>query len=250
MSWTVTFSENVTGVDATDFALAPTTVSGASITSVTGSNSVYTVTANTGTGSGTLGLNLVDNDSIKDSANNPLGGTGAANGNFTGELYTIDKTAPVVQSVVCPGDSLQAAVDAALPSESLSVFGICTENILIRNEKERIAIDANGSATVIGATANSPVFNVRGKGILIQGLTITGGSDGIVVNRGSNAVIYNNIIANAIGNGITVKQLSFAAITNNTIHNNSQAGIWIGDQSTARIGFNSDTETTASVKSD
>jgi hypothetical protein len=57
------------------------------------------VAASTGTGNGTLGLNLVDDDSITDSAGNKLGGTGtsgAGDGSFTGEVYTIDKTAPTV----------------------------------------------------------------------------------------------------------------------------------------------------------
>src|SRR5207253_210067 len=63
--FTVTFSESVTGVDAADFALAGTGTTGASISSVTGSGSTYTVTAASGT-DGTLGLDLVDNDSIGD----------------------------------------------------------------------------------------------------------------------------------------------------------------------------------------
>ena len=95
VSWTVLFSESVTGVDASDFALVTTgAVTGATITTVSGSGSQYTVTANTGTGSGTLGLNLVDNDTILDASANRLGGTGSGNGNFTGQSYTIDKTAP------------------------------------------------------------------------------------------------------------------------------------------------------------
>src|SRR5204862_3282176 len=61
--------------------------------------SAYTITANTGSGTGTLGLNLADDDSISDSATNALGGTGAGNGNFTGQTYSIDKTAPVVASI-------------------------------------------------------------------------------------------------------------------------------------------------------
>ena len=88
VSWTVTFSTSVTGVDASDFALAPVGVSGASITSVTGSGATRTVTANTGSGGGTLGLNLVDNDSIV-AGTTPLGGAGAGNGDFTGQVYTI-----------------------------------------------------------------------------------------------------------------------------------------------------------------
>src|SRR5262249_21398231 len=95
--FTVTFSESVTGVDTTDFTLTNTGISGASVSSVTGSGTTYTVTVNTGTGDGTIRLDLIDDDSIADLAGNKLGGTGTGNGNFTaGEVYTIDKTAPSV----------------------------------------------------------------------------------------------------------------------------------------------------------
>lgn len=98
--WTVTFSEPVTGVDATDFALTATgTVSGQSITSATGSGTTWTVTANTGSGEGKLGLKLVDNDTIVDGVGNKLGGTGAGNGNSAGPAYTLDRTAPTVSTV-------------------------------------------------------------------------------------------------------------------------------------------------------
>src|SRR5207249_5283251 len=96
VSWTVTFSESVTGVNTADFSLANGGLTSPSISSVTGSGTTYTVTANTGTGNGTLGLNLVDVDSIQDAAGNKLGGTATGNGNFTGEVYTVDKTKPSV----------------------------------------------------------------------------------------------------------------------------------------------------------
>ena len=92
VSWTVTFSESVTSVNAADFALVQAGgVSGALITSVTGSGTSWTVTASTGSGNGTLGINLADDDSIIDSAGNPLGGIGAGNGSFTGEVYTVTR---------------------------------------------------------------------------------------------------------------------------------------------------------------
>jgi len=99
VSWNVTFSEDVAGVDASDFALTQTGVSGASISDVSGGNATYTVTAGTGSGDGTLGLNLVDDDSITDAPGNKLGGTGAGNGNLAGQTYAIDKTAPTVESI-------------------------------------------------------------------------------------------------------------------------------------------------------
>ncbi|MFI3157325.1 MAG: hypothetical protein QX199_14345, partial [Methylococcaceae bacterium] len=119
VSWTVTFDRAVTGVNTADFTLVQAGgVSGASIASVTSvSSSVYTVTANTGSGNGTLGLNLVDDDSIRDTSasTNRLGGTGSGNGNFTGQVYSIDKTAPTVPTIntVATDDVINAVEQTA-----------------------------------------------------------------------------------------------------------------------------------------
>ena len=96
--------ESVSGVDTTDFTtVASSGLSGSSIASVTGSGSTYTVTLNTGTGNGTLGLELVDNDSIVDSLNNALGGTGAGNGNYWCRLHGCHGTAAAVHHGESPG---------------------------------------------------------------------------------------------------------------------------------------------------
>jgi hypothetical protein len=48
------------------------------------------VQVNSGTGDGTIRLDLIDTDVIKNVVNIPLGGTGAGNGTFTtGQAYTI-----------------------------------------------------------------------------------------------------------------------------------------------------------------
>ncbi len=93
----VNFSEVVSGVEVGDFALTGAgSVVGASIIGVDGSGTIYTVTIGTGTGNGTLRLDLMDNDSIADTLGLPLGGAGMGNGSFSGgEAYTINKT-PIV----------------------------------------------------------------------------------------------------------------------------------------------------------
>src|SRR5215510_11607535 len=98
VNFTVTFSQGVTGVDPADFVRTTTGVAGGSISSVTPvDSSHYTVAVNTGTGSGTIRLDVSDDDSIKDGSNQPLGGAGPGNGDFTsGEVYTVDKIAPSV----------------------------------------------------------------------------------------------------------------------------------------------------------
>jgi len=92
--FTVTFTEAVSGVDASDFMLTTTDgLSGASVTGLSGSANTYSIAVATGSNNGTLRLDLIDNDSIVDSVNQPLGGLGAGNGNFiVGDIYTINKT--------------------------------------------------------------------------------------------------------------------------------------------------------------
>ncbi|MBP6185708.1 MAG: hypothetical protein KA479_12265, partial [Saprospiraceae bacterium] len=88
VTFTVTFSEAVTGVDKADFSLNPT-VTGASITTVTGTGLTRTVTVNTGTGSGAIRLNVLDNDSIVDGLFSPLNGLKTGTTYSAGESYTV-----------------------------------------------------------------------------------------------------------------------------------------------------------------
>lgn len=82
VSWTVVFDRSVTGVDASAFTLAASGINGAFITTVTGSGTTWTITANTGIGAGTLGLNQTGPGAISPT----LSGT------FTGQIYTISAT--------------------------------------------------------------------------------------------------------------------------------------------------------------
>lgn len=99
VNYEVIFSEAVTGVNKSDFSLT-TDLPEASINEVNGSGTTYQVSILTGSGNGTIELNLIDNDSIKDSENNPLGGTGTGNGNYTSQIYNIIKTAPKTAPVL------------------------------------------------------------------------------------------------------------------------------------------------------
>jgi hypothetical protein len=176
--------------------------------------------------------------------------TSASNATITdgqGLGTTIDDDTIVLVS--CTSESLQGAIDSAVAGQTVAVTGNCNENILIRNEKQRITIDGAGGGIGTRATVNgsgaSPTFNVRGKGILIQNFTITGGSNGVRVNRGSNAVLNNNVIQNSEGDGVLIDELAFSVVTNNVIQGHVGAGVVVGENSTARIGFNADSDTIA-----
>ncbi|MDN3583363.1 MBG domain-containing protein [Mucilaginibacter flavus] len=92
ITYTVTFGANITGLTTSNFSLTTTGVAGASITSLTGSGAVYTVTVNTGTGDGTIVLNLANSTGTTPGISTALP--------FAGELYAIDKTPPIATSLI------------------------------------------------------------------------------------------------------------------------------------------------------
>jgi hypothetical protein len=101
ISYTVTFSDNVTGVDPTDFRVVTTgAIDGTPQIAVAPvSASVYTVTISGLHGSGGVQLNLLDNDSIKNASATPLGGPGAGNGSFAGPASTLQQVFPTLLSI-------------------------------------------------------------------------------------------------------------------------------------------------------
>jgi hypothetical protein len=97
INFTVSFLEAVNGVDVSDFALVTGgDLNGASVTNVNGSDHVYTVSVKTGDQDGTVSLTIKDDDSIVDTAGNPLGGAGTGNGDFvSGETYIVVKSSSI-----------------------------------------------------------------------------------------------------------------------------------------------------------
>ena len=89
VGFTVTFSEPVTGVDTGDFSLTTSGVTGASISSVSGSGATYKVNVNTGSGNGAIRLDIPASATITDLAGNSL-----ASLPYTGgQVYTVNKIA-------------------------------------------------------------------------------------------------------------------------------------------------------------
>ncbi|PWG78537.1 RCC1 domain-containing protein, partial [Pararcticibacter amylolyticus] len=105
VTYTITFSEAVSGVDATDFTA--TTVSGSitkgTLTATAVSSSVYDITVPSISGNGTLRLDLnASGTGISDAAGNVVSG-----GYTTGSTYLIDQTLPAVSSIVRKTPSVQ-----------------------------------------------------------------------------------------------------------------------------------------------
>ena len=191
VSWTVLFSESVTGVDASDFALAPTGVTGATIASVSGSGNQYTVTANTGTGSGTLGLNLVDNDTILDTSGNRLGGTGNGNGNFTGQTYTIDKTAPSVTINQAAG---QTDPTSASPINFTVTFSETVANFATGD----VTLSGTAGATTATVTGSGTTYNVAVSGMTAAGTVVVSVPAAAATDAAGNASLASTSTDNTV----------------------------------------------------
>ncbi len=166
--FTVTFSESVTGVSVADFSVNTSgTISGVSVSSVTGTGSTRTVGVNTGTGNGTIRLDLIDDDSIVDIVGTSLGSTGAGNGNFsTGEVYTMDKTAPtVVSSVLLNPNPTTRTTVFFLVTFSESVTGVSAADFSLTNSG--ISGSIVTSVTGTGTTRTVGVSTGTGSGTIL-----------------------------------------------------------------------------------
>jgi hypothetical protein len=121
--FTVTFSEAVTGVDASAFQLAITgTAAAASMQVMPVSGSIYTVTLSGITGKGQMGLNLVDNDTIHDLVGHPLVSGGAATSFLAPNTYAAGNTAAAVAIADVNGDGIPDVITASSANNNVSVL--------------------------------------------------------------------------------------------------------------------------------
>lgn len=161
ISWAANFNQSVIGVDPTDFQLVKTGSVSDSLIQITGSGTSYTVTVSGITGSGTLGLNLVDNDSIQ-SLGTPLGGTGSGNGNFTGQVATVDQVFPIIQSI-------NRAAGGTNPTNASSVSFVATFSEAVTGvDSSDFVIQSTGTAAVtskVVSAVNASTYTVTFSGI-------------------------------------------------------------------------------------
>lgn len=87
----------VTGISAANFTVTANNITGASITSVLGSSTVFTVTVATGNGDGRLSIAFANDSAVSTPfINTPFAAT---------DFYAIDKTPPTIKEVLLPAIS-------------------------------------------------------------------------------------------------------------------------------------------------
>ncbi|PSB05542.1 hypothetical protein C7B76_31270, partial [filamentous cyanobacterium CCP2] len=160
VTFTVLFNENVVRVDPADFNLVTSGVTGANISTITRVNgSFYTVQVNTGNGNGFIGLNLADNDSILNNLGTPLGGRGLRNGNFTGEVYRVDKSLPALSIVDVAPNPRRDKVNAVTFAFSEAIQGFDLGDIRLTRDGK--AIDLSRATLTSGDAINWTLGNLK-----------------------------------------------------------------------------------------
>ncbi|MBI2931486.1 MAG: hypothetical protein HYY16_07525, partial [Planctomycetes bacterium] len=194
VDFTVTISEPVSNVDTADFSLTTTgAVSSPSVSGVSGSGTAYTITVDTGTGDGTLRLDLPPVVTIADAAGNPLSGPYTA-----GPAYTVDKSSditPPLPGTVNDGSGLDLAYQTSPTTLTANWSGFSDPESGIAFYEWAIGTSPGAAdiqpfvSTALATSASNPA------------LTLIDGATYYVTVRATNSAALSAI---ATSNGVTV----------------------------------------------
>ena len=128
---------------------------------------------------------------------------------------------------VWPGESIQDAVDEAVPGDIILIeSGEFNESIYVNKDNLTIkSASGNPDDTFIaGETAGSYVFEIVGNNVKISDFSITNGRCGVFLNNAENCIINGNKISNQ-GAGIYLFKSGNNLLNNNMVYSNLDCGI-------------------------
>ncbi|MES2112209.1 MAG: hypothetical protein V4577_25865, partial [Bacteroidota bacterium] len=243
--YTVIFSKSVTGVDGADFSLATSGTSG-TIGTVTGSGTTYSVPVSAISGTGTLGLNLnASGTGIQDAVGNAL------SGGFTGDVYNIDNTAPVVSSVSAPvtgtygvGGVLSFTVHFAEP---VNITGTPSLNFTMNSGTAQANYTAGTGTADITFHYSVVTGDSDPDGIVINNLALNSGTIKDLVGNNADLTLNNvgstsGVLVDAVPPVVTSITIAGASPTNATSvdftvkFSKTVTGVQLSDFSTTTSG--------------
>ena len=173
-------------------------------------------------------------------------------------LFPLATSAQAAKKVaVGPGDSIQAALDAAKPGDTILVNGTHRENVAITKDgidlrgrgavlepsappKENACFDPSEPADVNGICVLGDVNFVTGevirevRDVTVSGFTIRGFSDsGIIAFGAHDATFKDNVAAGNAEYGITAFVSTGTRMLFNRVSGGGEAGFYVGDSPTA-----------------
>ena len=138
-------------------------------------------------------------------------------------------------TVGCPGGQpgQYTSINAALNSldkfgpHNIFVTGNCTESLYIADrDGVAIQVPTGAAATITAANPGDIVVQFfRARRMELYGLVIQGGSNGVLVNIGSDAIIQKCTIQNNSGDGLVAQEAAALAVEDSTMQNNGGSGL-------------------------
>lgn len=170
LQFLVTFSEDVIGINKSDFYLTKSnSITGSSITSITGSGSTRIVTVNTGFGDGLLRLDIPVTSSILDPSGNLLTGLPYRDG----DTYTINKTlvyAPIASQDGWILESRETSSIGGSFDKDSKTFNLGADAV---RKQYRGILSFNTGNIPDDATITSIILKVRRKAVVGWGNPVT-----------------------------------------------------------------------------
>ena len=109
---------------------------------------------------------------------------------------------------------------------TIQLKGTCNENVEIVRDDVTLIADPSGG-TLVPLDPNTSTIAVRGARTVIDGLTVTGGRNGISVSGSGGATIRNCTVQNTGRVGIVFYHGGHGLVDNCTVQNNQYIGIFI-----------------------
>lgn len=179
VNFVLRMAQPIAGLSTANFALDTAGISNAAITSITGSNTVFTITVQTGSGNGTVGLRFENDAGLPIPVyNKPFPATG---------YFSIDKIAPVPRSFTLPDQPVKigdTVILSLLAEADTDVFKIsnCNVNGIPSYTWTRLNDSVYQSYFVAPAGGNDVIADAD----ITYSLTLT---DGL-----GNARVYNGVV--------------------------------------------------------
>jgi hypothetical protein len=260
VSYTVTFDQVVTGVDASDFILTPTGSAAGTIAPVTGSGDTYTVTVNGLSGDGTLRLDL------KSSGTGIQNGSAVniAGGYTAGQTFTFDHTAPSAPSsaqMTAGTDTGVSNSDANTSNARPTFIGMAEANATVElydtdgtTVLGTAAADGSGHWSIVPATLAEGAHSLTAKAtdaagnisatsapLAVQIDTLAPSavhlsSSSLTVSAGANAIVGNLSATDASAVSLTYAFVAGVGDTDNAAFTISGNALHVIDPSLLSVG--------------
>lgn len=133
------------------------------------------------------------------------------------------------------GQTISQALQSLSTSLTIVVKGTCNENVVVARDVVTLQADPVAGGTVNGPVSTLATITVAGQDVLIDGLQVTGGRNGIEGVGAARLTIQNCLVQNTGRNGIAFLQGTSGTVNHCTVQNNVRDGVGVFFGSSATV---------------